>query len=933
MLQIKKIQKKYVTGELIQTALDGISLNLRDNEFVAVFGPSGSGKTTLLNIIGGLDRYDKGDLIINGISTKLYKDRDWDSYRNHTIGFVFQSYNLIPHQSVLANVELALTISGISRSERRKQAKMALEKVGLGDQLHKKPNQMSGGQMQRVAIARALVNDPDILLADEPTGALDSETSVQVMELLKEVAKDRLVVMVTHNSELAEAYANRIVKLRDGNIIDDSNPYEPDEAAIITPQHKNMGKSSMSFWTSLSLSFNNLRTKKGRTFLTSFAGSIGIIGIALILALSTGVNNYIADIQKETMTSYPITISAETVDMTSMMGNRGITSGGMLGTETTESKDRTGVYADNSELESTGVAASTTENDLTSFKLYLDDPNSEIQQYLGENGVVYTYDVHFDVFAYDANDKIINTSVDTDSEDATSGFGSPMNSSMANNMSSLLGSSSSSGAENFEELMPGTNGETVSQVTTDSYDILYGTWPENYNEVVLVLDDNNSVSTSVLYQLGLITADEYEAIQQQIAKGEASNAPNWSYEELCGHAFNLIPSCDYYIENEDGTFTYVGEDSTYTAQLMDNSVELTVVGIVRPIEDAANATISAAVVYTSLLTDYVIDYTNDSAVVVAQEATPQINVLNGFEFKAPDNTARIENAKTYISEMNISDKASLYTMILYSQSESDESGSESASAGQIGAFAASSGTAEGGMDETSLAAAMDGWLKNTPDDEILLSIYDDYLSDLSYEDNLANFGKVSYDAPYSISIYADSFEDKDAVADCITDYNKTGGEDEQITYTDYVALLTSSITSIVNVITYVLIAFVAVSLVVSCIMIGIITHISVLERTKEIGILRAIGASKRNISQVFNAETIIIGICAGILGVGISWLLTIPINAIIQTLIVSANVSAILPATYALALILISMVITVIGGLLPARKAAKKDPVIALRTE
>ncbi len=933
MLQIKKIQKKYVTGELIQTALDGISLNLRDNEFVAVFGPSGSGKTTLLNIIGGLDRYDKGDLIINGISTKQYKDRDWDSYRNHTIGFVFQSYNLIPHQSVLANVELALTISGISKSARRKQAKMALEKVGLGDQLHKKPNQMSGGQMQRVAIARALVNDPDILLADEPTGALDSETSVQVMELLKEVAKDRLVVMVTHNSELAEAYANRIVKLRDGTITDDSNPYDPDEAVIVTPQHKNMGKSSMSFWTSLSLSFNNLRTKKGRTFLTSFAGSIGIIGIALILALSTGVNNYIADIQKETMTSYPITISAETVDMTSMMGNQGITGGGMLGTEASESEDRIGVYADNSELESAGVTASITENDLTSFKLYLDDPNSEIQQYLGENGVVYTYDVHFDVFAYDANDKIINTSVDTDSEDVSSGFGSSMNSGMTNDMSSLLGSSSSSGAENFEELMPGTDGEAVSQVTTDSYDILYGTWPENYNEVVLVLDENNSVSTSVLYQLGLIPADEYEAIQQQIAKGEESNAPNWSYEELCGHTFNLIPSCDYYIENEDGTFTYVGEDSTFTAQLMDKSVELTVVGVVRPIEDAANATISAAVAYTSLLTDYVIDYTDDSAVVVAQEATPQINVLNGFEFEALDDAARIENAKTYISEMNISDKASLYTMILYSQSESDKSGSESASDGQIGALAAGSGAAAGGMDETSLAAAMDGWLKNTPDDEVLLSIYDDYLSDLSYEDNLANFGKVSYDAPYSISIYADSFEDKDAVADCITAYNKTVGEDEQITYTDYVALLTSSITSIVNVITYVLIAFVAVSLVVSCIMIGIITHISVLERTKEIGILRAIGASKRNISQVFNAETIIIGICAGILGVGISWLLTIPINAIIQTLIGSADVSAILPVTYALALILISVAITVIGGLLPARKAAKKDPVIALRTE
>ncbi|MEA4964607.1 MAG: ABC transporter ATP-binding protein/permease [Oscillospiraceae bacterium] len=930
MLQIREISKKYVTGTLVQTALDSVSLNLRDNEFVAVLGPSGSGKTTLLNVIGGLDRYDSGDLIINGISTQKYKDRDWDSYRNHTIGFVFQSYNLIPHQSVLANVELALTISGIGRTERRKRAKQALERVGLGDQLHKKPNQMSGGQMQRVAIARALINNPDILLADEPTGALDTETSEQVMQLLKEVAKDRLVVMVTHNQELAEKYATRIVKLRDGRVTDDSNPYDVDSSVLEQAKHKNMGKSSMSFLTSISLSFNNLRTKKGRTLLTAFAGSIGIIGIALILALSTGVNTYIADIQKDTMTSYPITISAESIDLTSVMSSRGSRMGQMMGNNTEEAETRTGIFADNSEIESESqVMSSVTENDLTSFKKYLDDPNSEIQQYLGENGIVYSYNVNFDVFTKDADGNYQNTNLETDSDSSSAGMMGAESSGM---MSRLMGTSSSSGAENFEELMPGSGGEMVSKVTTDSYDVLYGSWPQSYNEVVLVLDENNSISTSVLYQLGLITKDQYQNIEDQIENGEEADVPDWSYEDLNGYTFYLIPSCDYYVNNEDGTFTNVGEDTAYEQQLIDSSIKLKVVGVVRPVEDAANASLTSAVAYTSALTDHIVEHANSSAVVTAQEAAPDINVLNGLPFEAASNAEKIENAKTYLSELGVSDKASMYQMILYSQT-STESADSSDSSASNGASGMSGMTGTGNMDETTLAAALDQWISQTPDDTILLSVYDTYLGDSSYKDNIEAFGKVSYDAPTSISIYTDSFDDKEAVSDCIENYNKTAGEDEQITYTDYVALLTSSITSIVNVISYVLIAFVAVSLIVSCIMIGIITHISVLERTKEIGILRAIGASKRNISQVFNAETFIIGLCSGVLGVGISELLTIPINAIIHALIGAATVSANLPIGYAAVLILISMAITMLGGLMPARNAAKKDPVTALRTE
>lgn len=946
MLQVKNISKQFKTGELVQQALNGVSLNLRDNEFVSILGPSGSGKTTLLNIIGGLDRYDTGDLVINGISTKKYKDRDWDTYRNHTIGFVFQSYNLIPHQSVLANVELALTIGGISRGERRSRAKKALEEVGLGDQLHKRPNQMSGGQMQRVAIARALVNDPDILLADEPTGALDTETSIQVMELLKQVAKDRLVVMVTHNPELAERYSTRIVKLRDGKITGDSDPYEPEEIVPATAKTAQK-KAKMSFSTSLSLSFNNLRTKKGRTILTAFAGSIGIIGIALILALSSGVNNYIDDIQKETMTSYPITISSQAMDTSGMMGMRGGMMAGSVEEEATEKRDA--VYADYAMLEvNESMKNSVKENNLTEFKKYLDDPDSEIHQYLGENGIVYSYGVHFNVYSYNKDDELIRSDADVEQGESDSAFSS-MTANAFQNMTLMRSiiSGGSSGAENFSELMPGSGGKVISPILTESYDVLYGRWAEKYDEVMLVLDRRNSVSADELYQLGLLSGREYDEIAEQIQDGGTAEEHIWDYENICDHTFYMLPSCDHYEENEDGTFTYVGDDTLKIEPLLDDCVKLKIVGVIRPSEGANNAEISTPIAYTSLLTDHIIEHTNESAVVKAQEADETVNVLSGVKFEAIDDDAKTDAAKQYISGMGISDKASFYSMMMYYNSQkADENGKETQSqlpagelpagdvpAGMEGLPADSRAAMGGQMDESAMAAAVDNWLENSPDEELLLSVYSQYLDGSSLKENLESFGKVSYDAPSSISMYTDSFENKDAISSCITHYNKGKEEKDQITYTDYVALLTGSVTTIIDVISYVLIAFVAVSLIVSSIMIGIITHISVLERTKEIGILRAMGASKRNISQVFNAETVIIGLLAGVLGVGVTMLLTIPITSLLQSLLGAATLTASLPIPAALLLVVLSVLITVIAGLLPAKSAAKKDPVAALRTE
>ena len=925
MLQIQKISKKYITGDLVQTALNEVSLNLRDSEFVAILGPSGSGKTTLLNIIGGLDRYDSGDLIINGISTKKYKDRDWDSYRNHTIGFVFQSYNLIPHQTVLSNVELSLTISGISKAERKKRAIEALEKVGLGKQLHKKPNQMSGGQMQRVAIARALVNDPEILLADEPTGALDSETSIQVMDLLKEVAKDRLVVMVTHNPELAEEYANRIVKVKDGHIISDSNPYEIDIKNMAPPKHENMGKASMSLLTALSLSFNNLKTKKGRTLLTAFAGSIGIIGIALILSLSNGVNTYIDNIQKDTMTSYPISIEAETIDISSIMSSGGPTPG----KPSDVNHDLNAIYSNGSGIEmASTMTSSFTKNNLTEFKKYLDNPDSEINQYVGENGIIYSYDTKFGVYTKDSEGTFVNTDGSTltdKNSSSTTMTGISAMSSMP--ISKISGFSASS--NNFKELLPGKDGASVSDAIKDSYDLLYGDWPTAYDEVILTLDQNNEISATTLYQLGILPSAEYKELMTKIENGEEIKleSKSWKYEDICNQEFYMIPDCDTYISNGNGTFTSIKDNVNEMEKLLDNAIKLKITGVVRPKEDAKNASITSAIGYTKALTDYIIEYTDNSEVVKAQKESSTINVLNGMEFSPSSDDEKIADAKKYLEGLGVSDKANLFKTMMYSmQSTSNVEDEGISTSMQAGTPDIST------MSEEQLAAMLDEYLKS-PDDDTLLKIYDAYISTGSYDDNMTTFGVVSLDAPSSISIYTDSFENKEAISDCIEDYNSTANEEDQISYTDYIGILLSSITTIIDVISYVLIAFVAVSLIVSSIMIGIITFISVMERTKEIGILRAIGASKHNISQVFNAETFIIGLCSGLLGVGISALLLIPINSIIHSVLNLDTINASLPLSSAIGLIILSMILTIIGGFVPAKKAAKKDPVTALRTE
>lgn len=900
MLQIKNICKEYKTGDLVQKALNDVSLTFRDNEFVAILGPSGSGKTTLLNIIGGLDRYDSGDLIINEISTKKYKDKDWDSYRNHTIGFVFQSYNLIPHQSVLSNVELALTISGVSRAERRKRAKEALEKVGLGNQLHKRPNQMSGGQMQRVAIARALVNDPDILLADEPTGALDSETSIQVMDLLKEVAKDRLVVMVTHNPELAEQYANRIVKLQDGKIRDDSNPCTVDEGEMKEPEHKNLGKSSMSLWTSLTLSFNNLRTKKGRTILTAFAGSIGIIGIALILSISNGVNTYINDIQRDTMTAYPISLEATTVDISSYLGTDTMTDSG-------EKHELDGVYSNVQALNMvSSFTSSITENNLTAFKKYLDNPDNEIHKYIGENGIVYSYDTKFSVYAYDTEGVLVNTDGSSLSTLNNSDYGT-----MINNMNTMR----STVASNFSELMPSADGQNISSTVKDNYDLLYGSWPQNYNEVVLILNRNNEIPATTLYELGFLPSSEYKELMSKIDEGEELNldTTKWSYKDACNQVFYMIPNSDFYEADENGIYHNISSNAAKLTDLVNNAVQLKITAVIRPKEDSntMSLTSASAIGYTRKLTDYLIDYAENSAVVKAQRENTEVNILNGMRFSAKDDAAKIADMKIYLLSLTVSEKAQMAQYFMQMAGMSDSMGN---------------------LGETELAALMDQYLQN-PDESVLLKMYDMYVSAGSYNDNMTAFGIVNMDTPSRIDIYVDSFEDKESVSQCIADYNDSVDEKDKISYTDLISLILSSVTTIIDVISYVLIAFVAVSLIVSSIMIGIITYISVLERTKEIGILRAIGASKRNISTVFNAETFIIGLFSGLIGIGITLLLLIPGNMIIHAVAETTSVNAILPWGGAIILVVLSVILTLIGGLIPSKKAAKKDPVTALRTE
>ena len=982
MLTLKDIRKDYIVGDTTVHALRGVSISFRESEFVSVLGQSGCGKTTLLNIIGGLDQYTDGDLVINGRSTREYKDRDWDTYRNHTIGFVFQSYNLIPHQSVLANVELALTISGVDKAERRERAVKVLERVGLGDQLNKKPNQMSGGQMQRVAIARALINDPDILLADEPTGALDSETSVQIMELLQEIAKDKLVVMVTHNAELAERYSTRIVRLLDGQITGDTDPFDPEGAE---PPREDVGKKkpSMSFLTALSLSFNNLKTKKARTLLTAFAGSIGIIGIALILSLSNGIQTYINQVQEDTLSTYPLTIEAQAADLSSMIES-------MAGVASdSEEHELDAVYSNVIlyDLMDSLMSMDTETNDLESFKDFLDENGGNINEYT--SAIQYVYDPNFDIYTEDADGNVVKSDVvELLNELMANMYGGDF-SSYFDTMGDFYSS-----FESWQEMLPGDNGELISPTLTEQYDVIYGSWPQDYNEVVLVVDQNNEVSDLVLYTLGLRTQDELNASLEAYMNGETVDAEvqSWSYEDLCGLTFKLVGYYDKYVfDDTTGTYTDVSGTEAGLEYLYDNDdigIELKISGIVRQNPDAVAGMMSGAIGYTSALKDYVVADSQGSDVVVDQYANPDVDVITGLPFATGDEQEpSVEEIKAevddYIASLNDEDKALLYTDLMSTPSDdyldtAVQQALGSLSREDIESMMISGYAEEMGVDEDAVrdyieqmdddtlmeyvaemartsiseqyAQAVSEQMSSLSQQQLAMAlgmtelsdwqyehIYNELMparySDSTYDNNMKLFGFVDEESPDGINLYATTFADKDEIARIIDEYNASVGEEQQISYTDYVAILMSSISTIINAISYVLIAFVAISLVVSSIMIGIITYISVLERTKEIGILRAIGASKRDISNVFNAETLIEGLTAGLIGIGLTLLLNIPINAIVQHLTGIESLKAILPAAGAVILVVISMFLTFIAGLIPSRFAAKRDPVEALRTE
>ncbi len=993
MLTLKNIVKDYITGDTKVEALAGVSIDFREHEFVSILGPSGCGKTTLLNIVGGLDHYTKGDLVISGRSTKEFSDADWDTYRNHSVGFVFQSYNLIPHQSVLANVELALTLSGVSKAERKKRAKEALERVGLGDQLHKKPNQMSGGQMQRVAIARALVNDPEILLADEPTGALDSETSVQIMEILKEISHDKLIIMVTHNPDLANEYSSRIIRLLDGKVISDSAPYTADEKTRNTARketHKKK-KTSMSFLTALALSMNNLMTKRGRTILTSFAGSIGIIGIALILAVSTGVQLYIDRVQEDTLTSYPIQLQAETVDMTALVTSLMDIDTGEEAAEEEGERDRIYTSPVFYELMNTVNAVETEKNNLKAFRAYLEN-NDEFAKVL--SAVKYSYATNLNIYTKDPDGKVILSDAQKLVQ-SLYGMSDDMVTGMDMGMAEMQSMSSFATMQIWQELLEGNNGEMISDIIKSQYDVIYGTWPSAYDEAILFVSDKNELSDLTLYTLGFKGAEEMREISNAAMMGEQIDteavAASWSYEEICAKEFRIILPSDRYQKNTNGTYADLSKTETGLTFLYEgeNSIPIKIVGIARPNEDAVNTMIASGVGYTTALTQYIIGENNASDIVKTQIAAPETDVLSALPFPSEDgelysDAEKTEMIKEYFASLTQSEKAALYTKIA---STPDAAFLENAAndylattdratlqEAMIMAYATQMGTDDTAsieayfakMDdaafdevarelvkeqitaqyaaqiEASLGAlsteALAAMLDNTPYTEAqyveLFALYmPATVSDSTYEDVLATLGYVDPESPTSILLYAASFEDKDKIANLISAYNETVTEADEIQYTDYVALMMSSITTVINAISYVLIAFVAISLVVSSIMIGIITYISVLERTKEIGILRAIGASKKDISRVFNAETLIVGFSAGVIGIGVTLLLTIPINFILRTVTGISILGAKLPVEGAIILVIISMVLTFIAGLIPSGFAAKKDPVEALRTE
>ena len=871
MLKLENIKKDYVTGDTTVHALKGVSIEFRKNEFVSILGQSGCGKTTLLNIIGGLDNYTDGDLIISGKSTKTFKDRDWDNYRNHSVGFIFQSYNLIPHQSVLSNVELALTLSGVSKAERRKRAKEALEKVGLDDQLSKKPNEMSGGQMQRVAIARALVNNPEILLADEPTGALDSETSLQIMDLLKEIAKDRLVIMVTHNPDLAKEYSTRIVRLLDGNIIDDTMPYTSENE-----QYKDEGnqkRPSMSFFTALSLSLNNLMTKKTRTFLTAFAGSIGIIGIALILSLSSGVNAYIASVEEETLSSYPITIEQTGMDISNLVSD--LMDESKEAAESEKEPDR--IYSNNimTDMMSTMVNGLSS-NNLSLLKKHIEE-TPEFKENSSE--IEYQYSTVMNIYTEDGKRVNPNTVLST-----------------------LFGGSSSENSAKVTPMSAFRNTEVWNRLFDNTellekqYDVVAGHMPENYNEIVLVVDKNNRISDYTLYSLGLKDSAELEEMMKKAQAGEkieATEEVSYSYDNILSLKFKLLCNTDYFEKNADGTWTDKTSDELYVQSKLQNAEDITVVGIIRPSEESVTDATSGFVGYRSDLMEHLISKVNDSEIVKEQKENSDKNIFTGRPFESNTENMTYDGLIAYITTLP-EDKQAEYNAYI----------------GQMKA-------------------------SNMSDEQIVerfKSAIETEDSSATFDGNLSLMGVSDLDEPSAINIYPKDFEAKETVSDLITDYNNKAEDQNKITYTDYIGLMLSSVTTIINAISYILIAFVSISLIVSSIMIGIITYISVLERTKEIGILRAMGASKRDVSRVFNAETLIVGFVAGAIGIGITLLLLIPANAIIAVLTDISGLAA-LPIEGGIALVVISMLLTFIAGLFPAKLAAKRDPVKALRSE
>ena len=986
MLEIRNIVKDYETGSETVHALKGVSIAFRESELVSILGQSGCGKTTLLNIIGGLDQYTSGDLIINGQSTKQYKSAEWDIYRNHSVGFIFQSYNLIPHQSVLSNVELALTLSGVSKAERRRRAKEALEKVGLGNQLNKRPNQMSGGQMQRVAIARALVNDPDILLADEPTGALDSETSIQIMELVKEIAKDRLVIMVTHNPELAEKYSTRIVKLLDGRIVGDSDPFDPAKEPAHSEVRKTEvtkgQKTSMSFLTALSLSKNNLMTKKGRTFLTSFAGSIGIIGIALILSLSNGVQEYINSVERSTLASFPVSIQHETVDYTSLM-----TSMMNVRDNAEENRDPDRIYTNDisTEMMKTMLSEMQT-NNLAEFKEYLESDPDGIGASIEE--IQYSYDSNLYIYGHSADGDIMQINPSTVMSAMMGQSMADNVSQMTNTYSSLMGSSSMSSYDAFRELL------STDMLKTE-YEVLAGRLPEAYNEVVVLVTDRNELSDVTLYTLGLRDQGELEGMMSSVMAGESFDLDtgdlSFSYDDLMGMEFSMLTAPEFYQKNDDGTWTDMRSDSEFMEQAAENGLKLKVVGILKPDADSLiSSTNSGGIGYTHALTEYMIDKTNSSELVKAQKENPDVDVFTGIEFPKADEEEEQPMSQSEAMEMltgmlTEEQRTKLNEGIMAALTEEQQAQIQSAMMGmvsdeqmnsimmgvltpeqltqlqsgadvnslltdaqkaQMSAQIAASLTAE---QNAELSTMMNGMVDPTKMYTIFMQVLttdqlrqlmdmtkEPETTDATYDGNLKLLGVAELSEPSSMKIYATDFESKEKITQLIEKYNDSKIADDNqadvINYTDYVGLMMSSVSDIINAISYILIAFVAISLIVSSIMIGIITYISVLERTKEIGILRAMGASKRDISNVFNAETLIVGFSAGVIGIAVTLLLNIPINIIIENITGIANV-ALLPWQGGVILVVISMLLTLIAGLVPAGVAAKKDPVEALRTE